>query len=78
MAFTRTPDLAYASEALLVNPTTPCLAATYPNVARFWAESLGARQGETWLNPGPLFHVAGSGFMTGRFAIPQSASAVPI
>jgi fatty-acyl-CoA synthase len=34
------------------------------NVARFWGESLGARQGETWLNPAPLFHVAASGFLT--------------
>jgi fatty-acyl-CoA synthase len=34
------------------------------NAARLWARSLGARPGECWLNPNPLFHVAGSGFMT--------------
>jgi fatty-acyl-CoA synthase len=34
------------------------------NAARLWAHSLGARPGERWLNPNPLFHVAGSGFMT--------------
>jgi fatty-acyl-CoA synthase len=34
------------------------------NAARLWAHCLGARPGETWLNPNPLFHVSGSGFMT--------------
>jgi fatty-acyl-CoA synthase len=34
------------------------------NAARLWAYSLGARPGECWLNPNPLFHVSGSGFMT--------------
>jgi fatty-acyl-CoA synthase len=34
------------------------------NAARLWAHSLGARPGERWLNPNPLFHIAGSGFMT--------------
>jgi len=34
------------------------------NAARLWAHSLGARPGEGWLNPNPLFHVSGSGFMT--------------
>ena len=34
------------------------------NAARLWAQSLGARPGESWLNPNPLFHVSGSGFMT--------------
>ncbi len=34
------------------------------NTARLWAESLGARQDEPWLNPSPLFHGAGSGFLT--------------
>ncbi len=34
------------------------------NAARLWACTLGARPGECWLNPNPLFHVSGSGFMT--------------
>jgi fatty-acyl-CoA synthase len=34
------------------------------NVARMWGHALGARSGECWLNPNPLFHVSGSGFMT--------------
>jgi len=34
------------------------------NAARLWAGALGARPGECWLNPNPLFHVSGSGFMT--------------
>ncbi len=34
------------------------------NAARLWAHGLGARPGECWLNPNPLFHVSGSGFMT--------------
>lgn len=34
------------------------------NAARLWAHGLGARRGECWLNPNPLFHVSGSGFMT--------------
>jgi fatty-acyl-CoA synthase len=34
------------------------------NAARLWAHTLGARPGEGWLNPNPLFHGAGSGFMT--------------
>jgi fatty-acyl-CoA synthase len=34
------------------------------NAARLWACTLGARPGECWLNPNPLFHCAGSGFMT--------------
>jgi fatty-acyl-CoA synthase len=34
------------------------------NAARLWACTVGARPGECWLNPNPLFHVAGSGFMT--------------
>jgi fatty-acyl-CoA synthase len=34
------------------------------NAGRLWAHSLGARPGECWLNPNPLFHVSGSGFMT--------------
>jgi acyl-CoA synthetase (AMP-forming)/AMP-acid ligase II len=34
------------------------------NAARLWACTLGARPGECWLNPNPLFHGAGSGFMT--------------
>jgi fatty-acyl-CoA synthase len=34
------------------------------NAARLWACAVGARPGECWLNPNPLFHVAGSGFMT--------------
>jgi fatty-acyl-CoA synthase len=34
------------------------------NAARLWARTLGARPGECWLNPSPLFHVAGSGFLT--------------
>jgi fatty-acyl-CoA synthase len=34
------------------------------NAARLWAHVLGARPGECWLNPNPLFHVSGSGFMT--------------
>jgi fatty-acyl-CoA synthase len=34
------------------------------NAARLWAQTLGARPGERWLNPNPLFHGAGSGFMT--------------
>jgi fatty-acyl-CoA synthase len=34
------------------------------NAARLWAHSLGARPGDCWLNPNPLFHVSGSGFMT--------------
>jgi acyl-CoA synthetase (AMP-forming)/AMP-acid ligase II len=34
------------------------------NAARLWAHGLGARPGEGWLNPNPLFHVSGSGFMT--------------
>ncbi len=34
------------------------------NTARLWAGSLGARQEEPWLNPSPLFHGAGSGFLT--------------
>jgi fatty-acyl-CoA synthase len=34
------------------------------NAARLWAHTLGARPGECWLNPNPLFHGAGSGFMT--------------
>jgi len=34
------------------------------NAARLWARTLGAGQGECWLNPNPLFHAAGSGFMT--------------
>jgi fatty-acyl-CoA synthase len=34
------------------------------NAARLWACALGARPGECWLNPNPLFHVSGSGFMT--------------
>ena len=36
------------------------------NAARLWAHGLGARRGECWLNPNPLFHVSGSGFMTLR------------
>jgi fatty-acyl-CoA synthase len=34
------------------------------NAARLWACTLGARPGECWLNPNPLFHASGSGFMT--------------
>ena len=34
------------------------------NAARLWAHTLGACPGECWLNPNPLFHVSGSGFMT--------------
>jgi fatty-acyl-CoA synthase len=34
------------------------------NSARLWAHSLGARPADCWLNPNPLFHVSGSGFMT--------------
>jgi len=34
------------------------------NAARLWAHSLGVRPGECWLNPNPLFHASGSGFMT--------------
>ena len=34
------------------------------NAARLWACTVGARPGECWLNPNPLFHVSGSGFMT--------------
>jgi fatty-acyl-CoA synthase len=34
------------------------------NMARLWAQSLDASQDEAWLNPSPLFHVAGSGFLT--------------
>jgi fatty-acyl-CoA synthase len=34
------------------------------NAARLWAQTLGARRGECWLNPNPLFHGSGSGFMT--------------
>jgi fatty-acyl-CoA synthase len=34
------------------------------NAARLWAHGVGARPGECWLNPNPLFHVSGSGFMT--------------
>ena len=34
------------------------------NAARMWAHGVGAQPGECWLNPNPLFHVAGSGFMT--------------
>jgi fatty-acyl-CoA synthase len=34
------------------------------NAARLWAHSLGARPGDCWLNPNPLFHASGSGFMT--------------
>jgi fatty-acyl-CoA synthase len=34
------------------------------NDARLTANTLGARPGERWLNPNPLFHTAGSGFMT--------------
>jgi fatty-acyl-CoA synthase len=34
------------------------------NAARLWARTLGARPDECWLNPNPLFHASGSGFMT--------------
>jgi fatty-acyl-CoA synthase len=34
------------------------------NAGRLWAHSLGAQPGDRWLNPNPLFHVSGSGFMT--------------
>ena len=34
------------------------------NAARLWAQTLGVRSGERWLNPNPLFHGSGSGFMT--------------
>jgi len=36
------------------------------NSARLWAHSLGARPGDCWLNPNPLLHVSGSGFMRSR------------
>jgi len=34
------------------------------NGVRLWTHSLGVRPGECWLNPNPLFHMAGSVLMT--------------
>jgi fatty-acyl-CoA synthase len=34
------------------------------NNARFYAEASGAREGDVWINPLPLFHTAGCGLVT--------------
>ncbi|HEY3597793.1 MAG TPA: AMP-binding protein [Paraburkholderia sp.] len=34
------------------------------NTARFYAEAIGAREGDVWVNPMPLFHTAGCGLTT--------------